>query len=103
MEKIKYDNKWCAYKKIEKLTHHWDDPIRFCPFCKQQISSGNSIYLFVNNHILFPNIMCHSKCICDEVTKDTIEKLINSYKYYCDIHKNIRAWEGSCYNRRPKQ
>lgn len=99
MEKIEYDGKWCVYKRIENITRHWDDPVRFCPLCKQQISKGDTIYLFINNYILFPNISCHAECIHDKVTPDTIEKLIYSFQSFLRVYSQAKAWFHSATTR----
>jgi hypothetical protein len=94
MERIEFDGKWCAYKKI-RLSWHWEKTKRFCPVCSKSIGKCGSAFLFINNYKLFPNIVCHAECIHNKVTKDTIEKLICSYKSYCKMYDKNKAWIGS--------
>jgi hypothetical protein len=37
----------------------------YCPFCKQNIKAGESLYTVINNYKLFPNIIVHKQCVDD--------------------------------------
>lgn len=67
-----------------------------CPLCCKKISKGLSVYLIMNNYILFPNVFVHSRCVSLE-KEDCIKQLVSSYTEFKDFLKKNKFWYNKQY------
>lgn len=81
-----------------KRNMNYDD--KMCPLCGKKISKGLSVYLIVNNYVLFPNVFVHSKCVPSEKEyikpkEECVKQLTSSYTKFRNFLKRNKFWYNS--------
>ena len=75
------------YKDMIKMHEEW------CAVCNQKIYKGDTLYLIMNNHVLFPNVYVHDACV--EPKEKCVKYLTESYKEFEDFTAKYK----DCINR----
>lgn len=64
---------------------------KICPLCLKKICKGDSIYLIMNNYILFPNLFVHKACVSSK--EECIKQLVSSYEEAKKAFKKHEFWK----------
>jgi len=87
---VKHNGRWfnCWYKKMS-----WGLMPRaeLCPLCRKRILEEDEVYLFINNYLMFPNVVCHERCV-GEVNEQVIKDLADSYLEAKEAMELAKPW-----------
>lgn len=67
----------------------------WCAVCNQKIYKGDTLYLIMNNHVLFPNVYVHDTCV--EPKEECVAYLTNNYKEFKGFVEKYKSWIDKIY------